>query len=75
MAVAMAVRLVWSVALAVGLVFSLSSTAILQSSPKGLAEKRCGAGKFCGVVDAGYRGDPDAGLDPLLAAGIAGRLA
>ena len=61
MAAAMALGLQWQTALAVGLIFALSSTAIVLQTlaEKGLTQSLGGAVGVFGAADTGYRGDPD----------------
>ncbi len=72
MGVAMMLGQPWTIALAIGLIFALSSTAIVLQTlgRKGFIEKRWRAVEFSGSVVPGHCGDPDAGADP--AAGDAG---
>jgi CPA2 family monovalent cation:H+ antiporter-2 len=67
MAVAMALGQPWSIALAIGLVFALSSTAIVLQTlnEKGLMRSDGGQSSFA-VLLTQDNGDPDAGADPAV---------
>ncbi len=65
MAIAMALGQPWSVALAIGLVFALSSTAIvLQTLNERSDEIRRRTIQLFGPADSGHRRHPDARLHP-----------
>ena len=70
MAFAMLFGLTWSVALAIGLIFSLSSTAIVLQTlnEKRPDEKRWRAGQFLRVAVSGHRRYSDAGVDSIAGA-------